>query len=611
MYDITAKLQDIKEISPNSLEVSFSIEEGSFFFEAGQYIWIILPKLGFPDLKGERRAFSITSSTFNKKQISILFRDSDSGYKKTLRSLPLGSEVKVVGPFGSSYVPKPEQQKIVMIAGGVGIAPFLSILRSFDKPTDTRFKLVYVYSSADSIPYFDELNSITSQQDIPFAHHKGSLNTSIFPTDINWTKDHFYICGPRGMVETAYKILTEHEVEFERMHFEQYYPVPPGNLTEQDFILKPGEKNIMLQAIQDSKNHVVITDANGEIIFANNTAQVTTGFTFDEMRGNTPRLWGGVMPLEFYKNLWQKKHGQSGFDGEITNRKKNGDLYTVISHISPILNDSHTPIGYIGTEEDVTKEKQLDKAKSEFLSLASHQLRTPLSTINWYCEMLLAGDAGQINDEQKKFLEETYAASQRMVELVTALLNASRIETGTYLIEPEEVNVGELLSSIITESKQKVDEKKLSVAFEQGDIPIMMLDLNLTTMIFQNLLTNAIKYSHDAGKIKISLKVLDQSSTISNVTVDQNCLLIQVTDNGIGIPNDQKNKIFNKLFRADNARKTDTEGTGLGLYLIRSLIEQINGKIWFVSEEEKETTFYVLLPLSGMEKKKGEKKLTQ
>jgi signal transduction histidine kinase len=115
-----------------------------------------------------------------------------------------------------------------------------------------------------------------------------------------------------------------------------------------------------------------------------------------------------------------KKTRSRGFDGEIINRRKNGQIYYVLAHITPIKSEMGAIVGYIGTEEDITKEKEIDRAKTEFISLASHQLRTPLSTINWYCEMLLAGDAGEITDEQRNFVQQAYDGSQRMSKLVNA-----------------------------------------------------------------------------------------------------------------------------------------------------------------------------------------------
>ncbi len=611
MYHIAAHIKEKKKIAENTWEITFTIKENSFIFQAGQYIWVILPKLNFPDIRGERRAFSISSSPLDTPSITIQYRDSDSGYKKTLRTLDIGSQVKILGPFGSSYVVQAAQKCIVMIAGGVGCAPFLSILRSIDRYTSQKFKLISVNSSSESGVHLDEIERIAKDHRFTYINHIGSFEEHILPPDIDWANDIFYICGPSGMIDAVYKILVSHNVPFSHMRFEQYYPAPEGNLTEYDFIEKPGEKNIMLQAVHDSKNHVIITDANGQIIFANRTAEINTGFTFDEMKGNTPRLWGGLMPAEFYSSFWHKKYEVNGFDGEIVNRKKNGEIYYVITHISPITSDSGVVIGYIGTEEDITKEKKLDKAKTEFLSLASHQLRTPLSTINWYCEMLLAGDAGPVNSKQKLFLQEAYGGSQRMVQLVSALLNVSRIETGTYMVEPERVDVVKLVRSVLDESKPKIDDKKLVVKLEKEDIPEMMLDPNLTTMIFQNLLTNSVKYTPEWGTVVISLKILHKADKSLGMVVDADSLLVRVQDNGMGIPKNQQEEVFTKLFRADNVRRADTEGTGLGLYLIKSLINQSGGNIWFESEEGKGTIFFVLLPLSGMIKKEGDKKLNQ
>jgi PAS domain S-box-containing protein len=308
------------------------------------------------------------------------------------------------------------------------------------------------------------------------------------------------------------------------------------------------------------------------VVFANKTAQKNTGYTLGEMYGNTPRLWGGLMSADFYQNFWRKKHEVKGYEGQLTNRRKNGELYTVIVHISPITNKNGALVGYIGTEEDITqivslknqlsqdkkrdeallrslgegvvaqdengkvtfvnkagldmlgyslhellgksfvhivradspktenrltelerplfqarvtkqpvraeliyyrkdgsifeseviitpvyteekyygdiqvfkditKEKEIDKAKTEFVSLASHQLRTPLTAIKWYSKMLLTEDRGKITEKQKEYLDEIHDGNEKMVSLVNTLLNVSRIELGTFVIAPQQVQV--------------------------------------------------------------------------------------------------------------------------------------------------------------------------
>jgi ferredoxin-NADP reductase len=261
-------------IANNTYELTLSLND-EFNFLPGQYIWLIVPRLTVPDLRGEQRAFSITTSNKLKNELSVIYRISDSGYKKTLQGIPVGSTVKIRGPHGSSYVSELFQDKdIVLIAGGNGISPFLSILRSYDRSrSDIRYTLIYSNASAETGVFLDELKQITAELAIPFTNHLGSFDPSVLPDSIDYQNSTFYICGPEGFVDGVYKTLKEKNVRFEQMHFEQHYPTKGGTLTENDFKEKHGVENVMLQAVQDSKNHVIITNANGLIIFANKTAQ--------------------------------------------------------------------------------------------------------------------------------------------------------------------------------------------------------------------------------------------------------------------------------------------------------------------------------------------------
>lgn len=276
-----------------------------------------------------------------------------------------------------------------------------------------------------------------------------------------------------------------------------------------------------------------------------------------------------------------------------------GEIRYVQAYALIERDEAEKPLKMIGVNFDITKEKEVDKAKSEFVSLASHQLRTPLSAINWYTEMLLNGDAGTINDEQKKYLGEVSIGNKRMVALVNALLNVSRLDLGTFIIEPEPTDITAMIKSVLDELRPQIMTKKLQLS-EVYDpaIPTQFLaDQKLLRMVFQNLLSNAVKYTPEAGSV-----------TVSSTSKGED-LIFSVADSGMGIPASQKDKIFSKLFRADNARESDSEGTGLGLYIVKSVIEQSGGKVWFESVESKGSTFYVSLPLSGMKKKEGTKKL--
>jgi len=365
-------------------------------------------------------------------------------------------------------------------------------------------------------------------------------------------------------------------------------------------------------AVENVSDQIVITDPEGIVVYGNRAVEIITGFKPEEAIGKKAGvLWKMPMPDEYYKNLWDTiKNKKKVFVDDIQNKRKNGDLYIANISISPVLNDKNDIIYFVAIEHDITKEKEIDKAKTEFVSLASHQLRTPLSSINWYTEMLLAGDAGKINKEQKKYLNEVAVGNKRMVDLVDSLLNVSRLDLGTFIIEPQPTNVTEMVKSVINELKPQIIEKKLKFEeFYQEKMDDYLADQKLLRMVFQNLLSNAVKYTKDEGLVKIEIKITQKGGVFGEKEIKEDSLVIKISDSGIGVPENQKDKIFSKMFRADNARESETEGTGLGLYIIKSIIDNSGGWIWFESKENEGTTFYISLPFSGMKKKDGLKKL--
>lgn len=243
-----------------------------------------------------------------------------------------------------------------------------------------------------------------------------------------------------------------------------------------------------------------------------------------------------------------------------------------------------------GIAHDITKEVEIDRAKSEFVSLASHQLKTPLTAISWLTEALLAGDKGALNEEQRKYVENIHATDRSMMEMVNDLLNVSRIELGTLQLRPEDLDIVAFAQSVIDEQKPAADGKYIIVKFEsEPDLPRMRVDLNLIRMVFQNLLSNAIKYTPAGGNVSIS---------IVRGTTMRDTVFISVSDTGIGIPKDEIDKVFDKLHRAKNAQASVPDGTGLGLYVVKTIIERVKGTITLDSIEGKGTTFHVTLPVT-------------
>ncbi len=352
-------------------------------------------------------------------------------------------------------------------------------------------------------------------------------------------------------------------------------------------------------AVEGASDHIIITDPDGKIVFANKAVERITGYSLKEVIGKTPAVWGKQMPLDFYKKFWKTiKIDKKVFIGEITNRRKTGEIYTAESHVAPIVDENGHIVFFVGIERDITKEKEIDRAKTEFVSLASHQLKTPLTIISWYAEMLTNGDAGKLTEKQQKYLTEIYLADRRMVNLINALLNVSRIDLGTFSIESRRIDLKKVAQDALKELSPKTTEKHqiVSLSADQKSAKINA-DENMVRIIFTNLISNAVKYTPANGKIGIGIKNTAKGTAIT------------VSDTGCGIPKNQQDKIFTKLFRADNARAVETDGTGLGLYIVRSILEKSGGKIWFESEEGKGSTFHVSLPPSGMRSQKGTKGL--
>ncbi len=353
------------------------------------------------------------------------------------------------------------------------------------------------------------------------------------------------------------------------------------------------------QALNYASDHIVITDTEGIVIYANQAVEKITGFTEDEVLGNKAggsRLWGGLMKKEEYKEFWDTiKNKKKSFHGEFRNRKKNGQEYIAEAHVSPVLDQSGNVRFFIGIERDVTKAKEVDRMKTEFISLASHQLRTPLSAMKWFLEMLMAGDAGKLNKEQKEFVDNINVSNERMIDLVNSLLNISRIESGRIIIDPHPTDLEKLVKEVIKELQPTIKDKKIKITAKiTKNLPKIKVDPSLIREVYKNLLTNAIKYSPEKSEVKISL------------TKKKKDIVSQIDDQGIGIPLDQQEKVFTKFFRADNVTQHETDGTGLGLYLVKSILNSSGGKVGFSSKENKGSSFWFSLPLSGSKKQDGE-----
>ncbi len=230
--------------------------------------------------------------------------------------------------------------------------------------------------------------------------------------------------------------------------------------------------------------------------------------------------------------------------------------------------------------------RQLDKDKDEFVSMASHQLRTPLTSIKGYISMILDGDAGEISDMQKQFLDKVSISSERMVRLIDDFLNVSRIQTGKFIIDKHPVDLIKVVAQEIDGLRQNATAHSLTLEYNPpASLPLIDIDEGKVRQVIMNFIDNAIYYSHENTAVTVSLVRL--GNTVS----------FAVKDTGIGVPVNERADLFTKFYRASNARKQRPDGTGVGLYLAKKIIDAHGGKVMFESSEGQGSTFGFSLPL--------------
>ena len=344
---------------------------------------------------------------------------------------------------------------------------------------------------------------------------------------------------------------------------------------------------------------IIETDQSGQIIAMNKWAQEILGFKAEEYIGK-------ILPKEV---LIEKEKGyfvpwDTLLDKASTSKDKQTDVmfhstqdeskFLTPATIAPVIGESKI-IGAVVILPDISREREIETMKSEFLSLAAHQLRSPLGSIRWGIEMIMAGDLGKITSKVKETLTQIYASNQWMIALVNDLLNVSRIDQGRIQDEPELFDYIESIKAVIAEQQLEAQKRSIKIKLEVKNITSAKIMINPRRFreVIQNLLSNAVKYNRNGGRVTI---VVDQSELLVKIIV---------TDTGIGIPKKDEEEIFSRFFRASNALKSKTDGTGLGLFMVKSYVTSWGGSIWFESTQDKGTKFYIQFPTQKIEHRKS------
>ena len=344
---------------------------------------------------------------------------------------------------------------------------------------------------------------------------------------------------------------------------------------------------------EDANDIIYIHDLQGKFVAINQEAVRVFGYSQEEARSVSIAqiVDKDYLPLAMQKIQEKLKGSPSTKPYELLTHTKSGEpIWVEVS--TRLLTKGGVPSGVQGIARDVTERKEAERASMDFVSLASHQLRTPLTTIKLVADTLVRKEIPLTKKQEKEFLEKIFDSTDDMILLVEDLLNVSRFESGRLELEPEPVDLVDFIEKEIDNVTVVAEEVKCKVIFKKPreELAKANIDPHMFKQVVHNLLTNAIRYSpENKGEVVVGLEEAESGKKI----------LLSIKDNGIGISEEEKHRVFDKFFRTVEAKKkVKIGGTGLGLYLAKMIIEASGGKIWFESSGTgKGTTFSVAMPL--------------
>ncbi|MCX6780536.1 MAG: ATP-binding protein [Candidatus Magasanikbacteria bacterium] len=354
------------------------------------------------------------------------------------------------------------------------------------------------------------------------------------------------------------------------------------------------EARKLAMVVENTFNAVAIADfgKTNTLLYVNPSWEHMLGYTKEEVVNKklAPALEAIKRYPEVEKEFWKCIEDGKTFSGELEMQRKNGTFFWIAANIIPLKDEAGNVYTWCNVFRDITNEKAVDRMKSEFVSLASHQLRTPLTGIKWLSEIVMSDPANVFTKSGREAMDGIVMSNERMISLVNDLLDVSHLETGVnYNLVLKPTDVIPLIQGAITDVKHLASKNNVTVVSD-AHAPrelILNIDGGKIQQVLENLIGNAIKYSKPNTNVVV--KVIQESDRA----------VFSVADRGIGIPSEQQTLVFTRFFRANNASKVDISGTGLGLYIVKGIIETHHGKVWFESKEGEGSTFYFSLPMGA------------
>lgn len=351
------------------------------------------------------------------------------------------------------------------------------------------------------------------------------------------------------------------------------------------YTLLGASQSLYTQLYQKSPVPYFVIDAEGVIMSANVAGARLLGLQQQKVVGRNIFTLIRTESATHQDILVEKYRGEIGISDELVSimrpdHKEVWALFSLFTFKTPEAKQQ----GLL-TLVDITRQKKAENAKTEFVSLASHQLRTPIAGMKWSAELLQMDNPETLTDRQVKYLNRLVASISRMSVLVDDFLRVSRFELGNFKPQYQVVSLATLLGDIMTDINDTARHKNITVHTNfDPQVTNYLTDPNLLRMTVANLYSNAVKYTPVGGSVTVTCERRDH------------ILYISITDTGMGITETEHDQIFSKLFRASNAVKNEPDGTGLGLYIVREAVSVLRGQVSFVSDEGRGTTFEVQLP---------------
>ena len=332
------------------------------------------------------------------------------------------------------------------------------------------------------------------------------------------------------------------------------------------------------------------TDSHGRISRINNVALTLLGFKKEELIGKwLPEKIIATNEVNEVIPIMERAITQSFITGHPVftrcfYRKKNDSLLAVASTVSPIIFEGK-PVGAVEVFRDITEELEVERVKSEFISIASHQLRTPATAVKNYLGILKEGYGGKLTRRQQEFTETAYRNNERQLDIINDLLLVATTEAHSLTLRKQKVDLRKLIKEVVQQQLQTIKDRRQQLELDLPDKPVYYeLDPSFFKMVIDNLLSNASKYTPESGTLTIELR---------GVT---NAISLSVSDTGVGIKKKDLNKLFKKFTRIDNELSSEAGGSGIGLYLLKQIVELHSGTVTTKSSYKVGTTFTVTLP---------------